>query len=451
MSPRHLLFRFCVALLMVGVLFGLGQKSVHSAEVTPGGEIVVDSTADLNDYAPGNSVCSVGHQTDGPCTLRAAITEANQHVTSQNVIIKLPPGEYNLTIPPNFTTFDANDSGDLNIGPYSSSSGHSITIEPMGSGAVVIRSTVEDRILRIGTNATVFIKNLTMRDGHVLIDNTNNDGGGAIHNSGSVSLDGVSLLNNTVSCRSDCTSTDGYISGGAIFNSGYLELKNSTLDGNSANRGSAIFNTGEKSVPNFKIIYSTISNNHTLSQSVITNYSNLTIINSTFSGNDSHIPMTAATGIVNEGVLQIQSSTFANKGPVGGIYNLTGAFVYLQDNIFKAETGFSNCGTNHGTFTSWGYNISNDASCPLTAPGDLINTDPKLGNFGNWGGPTKTIMLNRGSPAIDHKASACIIQYVAQPIPLVDDQRHWARSDGKCDTGAYESPPYWVFLPLISK
>ena len=76
----------------------------------------VDTTDDVKDFAI-NSVCSVDAPTGGPCTLRAAIAEAEGNILYTDVIINLPAGNYLLTIPPDGTN-DVN-SGDLNIVPAS--------------------------------------------------------------------------------------------------------------------------------------------------------------------------------------------------------------------------------------------------------------------------------------------------------------------------------------------
>jgi hypothetical protein len=55
-----------------------------------------------------------------------------------------------------------------------------------------------------------------------------------------------------------------------------------------------------------------------------------------------------------------------------------------------------------GTVTSNGYNLSSDDGGGfLTATGDQINTDPKLGPLQDNGGPTFTHAVLTGSPAID--------------------------------------------------
>ncbi len=88
----------------------------------------VNTTVDQPDFAT-NSVCSVGTATEGPCTLRAAIAEAEGNIPYTDVVINIPAGNYLLTIAPDET----NDvhSGDLNIIPSSSS--YTITINGTGT------------------------------------------------------------------------------------------------------------------------------------------------------------------------------------------------------------------------------------------------------------------------------------------------------------------------------
>jgi len=45
--------------------------------------------------------------------------------------------------------------------------------------------------------------------------------------------------------------------------------------------------------------------------------------------------------------------------------------------------------------------MSSDNTCNFNGPGDMNNTIPLLGTLGNYGGPTQTIPLLSGSPAID--------------------------------------------------
>ena len=90
--------------------------------------------------------------------------------------------------------------------------------------------------------------------------------------------------------------------------------------------------------------------------------------------------------------------------------------------------------------TSHGYNLSSDGTCNFNARGDLNNHDPLLGPLQNNGGPTQTMALLPGSPAIDAgNPSGCTD---GQGHLLKTDQRGMPRPDREdivgCDMGAYE-------------
>ena len=83
-----------------------------------------------------------------------------------------------------------------------------------------------------------------------------------------------------------------------------------------------------------------------------------------------------------------------------------------------------------GTITDAGHNLSSDASSGFTNGTSLKNTDPRLGPLANNGGPTLTMGLLPGSPAIDAGDNAA--------APLTD-QRGIPRPVGLfADIGAYE-------------
>jgi hypothetical protein len=89
---------------------------------------------------------------------------------------------------------------------------------------------------------------------------------------------------------------------------------------------------------------------------------------------------------------------------------------------------------------SEGYNLSSDGTCGLIGPGDMQNTDPLLGPLQQNGGPTQTMALLPGSPAIDAgNPSGCTD---SNSHLLKTDQRGMPRPDkedtGGCDIGAFE-------------
>jgi hypothetical protein len=108
--------------------------------------------------------------------------------------------------------------------------------------------------------------------------------------------------------------------------------------------------------------------------------------------------------------------------------------VTLQNCIVANSPSGSNW---YGSAIDDGNNLSSDATPIFTAPGSRNNTDPKLGPLGDYGGPTFTIPLLEGSPAIDGgKPDFC----------PHSDQRGRVRPFGPaCDIGAFEScPPYSI-------
>jgi hypothetical protein len=101
--------------------------------------------------------------------------------------------------------------------------------------------------------------------------------------------------------------------------------------------------------------------------------------------------------------------------------------------IVASGTGGRDCAGTLGE--DQGYNLDGDDSCGFTRATDITNTDPLLGPLANNGGPTQTMALLPGSPAIDKggtAANGC----------LATDQRGVTRPQGPaCDIGAFEAVP----------
>jgi hypothetical protein len=80
-----------------------------------------------------------------------------------------------------------------------------------------------------------------------------------------------------------------------------------------------------------------------------------------------------------------------------------------------------------------GFNLADDTSCGLSLATDLISTDPDLGPLADNGGPTQTLALLPGSPAIDAGGMPA-----TSGCPSID-QRGDPRPQGpSCDIGAFE-------------
>jgi hypothetical protein len=147
----------------------------------------------------------------------------------------------------------------------------------------------------------------------------------------------------------------------------------------------------------------------------------------------------------------VTNSTFSsNMGSPGGIFNfLSSASIkstILASSMFPPPpVGLpsANCG---GTITDAGYNISDDLSCGFAKTGSANKGDgvnPLLSASGpaDNGGPTQTIALQSGSPAIDAIPVADCTDQASPPSPITTDQRGLLPPDAGeqlCDIGAYE-------------
>jgi hypothetical protein len=269
---------------------------------------------------------------------------------------------------------------------------------------------------------------------------------------------GIAVFGATAIISNSTFSANGlsFGSGGGIESEdSTLTVTNSTFSDNGADAGAGIDISGGTAT----ISDSTFSRNtvgHFGGGIVIFPGTTATISNSTFSGNSttfgggggiavfggtaiiSNSTFSGSTGggiLINSGNAAITNSTFSgNTG--GAIDNLNSASV--KGTVIAGQASGGNCS---GPITDLGYNISDDDSCGFTATGSLNDTDPMLDPAGlsNNGGPTQTIALVSGSPAIDAiPLASCTDQ---DGNPLTTDQRGFPRPDAGenvCDVGAYE-------------
>jgi hypothetical protein len=321
------------------------------------------------------------------------------------------------------------------------------TIIDGGGTATVVKIT--------NTTAHVTLSKLTIRNGKA-------PSGGGINNFGSLTLSNSTVSGNWAPIP--CTIPIGLVclhmgtaSGGGIYNSGALIISNSTISQNHAGSycngpcsafGGGIYNRGTLMM----IKNSTLTGNSAgtacstsiscavgVGGAFYTSTGTVTLNNSTVTGSTAYRCTTACGGmggaLVNgSGNLAMNNSTVSGNS-AGGIFNSGTAT--LQNSIVANNSG-KNCG---GTITSHGYNLSSDGSCDFNGTGDLNHTNPLLGPLQNNGGPTQTMALLSGSPAIDAgNPSGC---RDSNGNLLKTDQRGMPRPDTEdlgvgCDMGAYE-------------
>lgn len=215
----------------------------------------------------------------------------------------------------------------------------------------------------------------------------------------SLTLDGVTIRGGKL------TAFDG---GGIHMTASSVVIKNSTVTGNSATSTGGVANQ----------------------------CSTLLIENSTISqnggngiGNGSGPPVClGSTSIIN-------STVFENA--VFDIYSPAGSGAIKLKNSILSSPMLPACSAGSGVIASLGHNLVSDASCGLTGPGDMQNTDPLLAPLANNGGNTLTHALLAGSPAIDAIPLTDCTDTAGAPITA--DQRGIFRPQGaRCDIGGYE-------------
>ena len=262
------------------------------------------------------------------------------------------------------------------------------------------------------------------------------------------------------------TVTDNFISGvssggapenGGIANEGTMTVADSTIEDNNEEFGGGIFNTGTLTVTG-----STINHNSAnASGGGIDNQGTASVINSTITDNFAALinPAThggSGGGVFNSdtGTLTVVNSTIARNfvegGSGGGLY-VQGGTVKL-DNTIVALNLRQKIGNAPDlpddmaglVSTSSAYNMIGTGGSGGLTGGTNHNqvgvVDPDLDPLGSYEGPTQTIALLPGSPAIN----AGNVNLAIDPTtgqPLAYDQRGpgFPRSvDGKVDIGAYE-------------
>jgi hypothetical protein len=294
-----------------------------------------------------------------------------------------------------------------------------------------------------GNGGGIFVKRGSLKLSKSIVSGNfaGGDGGGIEHNGGS-----LSLLNSGV--KGNLSASDG---GGINAIAGSLTIKRSSVSGNTIGSGGPDEGGGIATSVPAVIRSSTVNGNKTVS------------------GDGGGIETTAKLAMTNDTVAQNSAAGGGDPtlGNGGGIFAQLTADVSLNDvtiahNRADADnSGNSNVGGGFRTASGAALNIENslvvsnagtggeaddcygaaftDLGHNLSSTGCVggSTSQAKIGPLANNGGPTKTIALLAGSPAIDHGSprkpgsggTAC----------AKTDQRGVKRPQGeRCDVGAYE-------------
>lgn len=386
--PRALCASPCMLILVMLAFVIAPTPTVRAASVT----VIVDSPADVM-HNPG---CATNGTS--PCSLRDAITYAN---VSANVgtAISINAGTYNLT------------AGMLPVH-------QDMTITGASTATTIIDGGGADRIFLVN-GGTVSISQLTMQNGNATGSSSNLDGGALL-----------TFAEATVTLANVVISGNMAVHGGGIAtnSSGTLTINDSTITGNKASdSGGGLYN-----------------------------YAGTVMVNRSLIANNTATGASGGGGIyVNSATTLNNTTVFGNKGPHGGAIaigagtlglsnaTLSGNSASVQDSaIFNQGTATitnsivaDSCANNGGSFVSDDYNIYQSSTCALQRRTHDQVTDPMLDGLKDNGGPTQTLALLSGSPAIDK------IPNTSANCPETD-QRGTVRpqpAGGLCDIGAFEA------------
>jgi hypothetical protein len=313
------------------------------------------------------------------------------------------------------------------------SSTATVTID--GGAGVTLDGNHASLVLQVDAGAQVTLDHLAVSHGYAPEPAVSGFGAG-ISNSGTLTVTGCTLSGNTA------------FGGGGIANAvgGTLTVSNSTLRANSASfEGGGIHNYGTLTVSN-----STLSANsaRTAGGGIFNNGGTLTVSNSTLSANSA---ITAGGGsgggIANAGTLTVSNSTLsANSAYDSGggilIFDFPPSVVVVQNTIVAGNSStVTDAGPDiYGAVdSSSSYNLVGIGDRNLSgisdgSQGNQVGTpdspiDPLLGPLSDYGGPTQTMPLLPGSPALN----------TGDPSQAgVADQRGPVRSGG-VNIGAFQA------------
>ncbi len=249
--------------------------------------------------------------------------------------------------------------------------------------------------------------------------------GGGLYNAGTVNLDNAAVVGNTATGP-----------GGGIRNisTGLLRINSSTISGNKTSGtpattgGGGIANSGS-----LDLVNSTVANNHADGNGGgIDNYD--------LAGAIAVLSSATVTGNVAADSGGATDSGGINEAGAGSFFQVTNTLV-AGNSVNRAGTVNPDCGSDGATdYTSGGHNLIGvqTSGCDWgisDTSTHISGVNANLGGLSSNGGPTATVPLLPGSPAID-RANPGVGLGQCGSI----DQRGLPRN-GRCDIGAFELQP----------
>jgi hypothetical protein len=243
------------------------------------------------------------------------------------------------------------------------------------------------------------------------------------------------------------TVTGQNVSQGVVGSRGNLVIATSTIQHVAGAAGGALYVDPGTSGGNAAVVVTRSTVAGSIGTGIVVNGSDqqnpsrLLLVNSTVTGAGNNLTQPAALE-VNEAQAQVTNSTLAgNSGSAGVDAGAGPARILLTDSIIAANGSIDCQGA--GVISGSGNVIGQtDSNCPniVNSQFDIVGTpaapvDPLLRALATNGGPTQTMALQSGSPAIGHASTV-----VCHNPPVAGiDQRGVKRLTSSCDSGAYDT------------
>ncbi len=356
-----------------------------------------------------------------------AITQANANTNPAGSMITFDPTVFNSSSP---QTIILTSTLELSEAPWPE------VIQGPGANAATISGNNAVGVFQVDPATTATLSGLTITEG------STDNGGGGIDNAGALTVTGCTIADNSarygggIGNGGTLTVTDSTIEdnsgfGGAVFNSSFwpATITDSTIKGNSR--------FGVVSVGDLTAANCTIADNS--AGGIFLFGGSLTLTNSTVTANSGNGVREGGSG--SSVTLSVTNCTIADNSG-GGIAVGYGALT-LDNSIVACNTGSGGADVEGAPSSLVAYNnlVGVDGTGDLTAPnGNIVGVNPLLGPLQNNGGPTETMALLAGSPAIGAGSVALAVE--ANGNPLTTDQRgpgYPRIVNGTVDIGAYEA------------
>jgi hypothetical protein len=287
---------------------------------------------------------------------------------------------------PASVTSSSISSGSIDEHAYTNAFASGGGIDEEGTGALAVTTSTVDE------NKVTELSDTALATG----------GGGGIHSTGSLTLTRSTISRNSISATTDGSNVGGGVGGGLDLEGQPNTIANSTITGNAV-VGTSTGATGYGNASGGGI---------NVGQNMSASFVSSTVARNTLKGSGNTVNLTGG------GVLGVSGSTISLKAAILGL-----------DTAGAAHSDLA-C---FGTVTSSGHSLIQKISGCSFSPDstDKVGANPKLASLAENGGPTETLALLKGSPAIDAiPAAAC---------PETIDQRGVSRPQGHgCDIGSFE-------------